>query len=261
MSVPLSDMLANKGLRLIQYGPSSAGKSVRAAGAARWGRVEFHDFDSKGQNLAAYVSKFHPELMDRITVVSYEGIDDDKKAEKFLARVKELRTKPDITTLVIDSYTRFEDIYLNHLMSRITLSSTGFGSPRTNSTLAGEKFVFPGTMDGSLLTSGIKKLMGWLKDCPINIILNAHLREPFETKSGGIEDPGTIAARGQIREFLPTEFTEFHRLFVDAYGKHRVQAKPTAQYLASTALTEIPTNGVMLDNSLAVFDAVAIKQK
>lgn len=251
-------MLTSRGLRLIQYGRSSAGKSTRAAGAARWGKVEIHDFDNKAQNLAAYISKFSPELLENITVVSYDHMTDNQRIDKFLKRVKDLQKKPDITTLVLDSLTRFEEAYLNFLMSVIPSSGTGFGSQRFTTTVGGEQFTVLGTNDYGILASGMKKLVGWLKDIPINIIVNAHLKDPVETKKE-IVDEGTLASRGQIREWLPTEFTEFHRLFVDEYMKHRVQVRPSSQYLASTALADVPPTGVLQDNSLAVFDNIAFK--
>jgi len=260
MSTPLKDMATNRGLRLIQYGRSGAGKSVRASEAARWGKVEYHDFDEQTQNLARYLADVDPSRADKINVVSYAGLSDTAKYKKFLDRLIELKEKKnDVATLVIDSYTRFEFIYAAAIFAGYTPSAGGFGQARGTLKLGSDSVILPGSGDYAVLAAALKKLTGWLKDLGINIIVNAHVRDYLEAR-GSVIDQGTLAASGQIREFLPTEFTEFHYLFTDDNGKHRVQVKPSRFYLAKTSLTKVPTTGILLDNSLSVFDDVAVKK-
>lgn len=263
MATKLKDALAGRGLRLIQYGDSGVGKTVRASQAARWGKVEYHDFDDQTQNLAAYLMAKHPDRVDQIEVVSYAGLSDAEKWAKFDKRLAQIeRGETDIQTLVIDSYTRFETVYFNFLASVYNPPTGGFGTPRkTIETGKDDTLVLPGTNDYAILAAAVKKLTGRLKDCKINIIVNAHVREPQPGSRGEAGKPGCLAASGQIRAFLPTEFTEYHRLFVDNYGKRRVQATTAMGYCAKTALTDVPANGILKTNSLEVFDDRAVKNE
>lgn len=257
----LKDALEGRGLRLIQYGESGVGKTVRASEAARWGKVEYHDFDDQTQNLAAYLMAKHPDRVDRIEIISYAGLTDAEKWAKFDKRLTELAdSETDVKTLVIDSYTRFEHIYFNFLASVYNPPTGGYGTPRKNiKTGKDDTLVLPGTNDYAILAAAVKKLTGRLKDLKINIIVNAHVREPSPGNKGEAGKPGCLAASGQIRAFLPTEFTEYHRLYVDNYGKRRVQAQTAMGYSAKTALTDVPQNGVLKTNSLEVFDDRAVK--
>jgi hypothetical protein len=256
----LKDALKNRGIRLLQYGDSGVGKSIRASEAARWGKVQYHDFDEQTQNLASYLTEVYPERVDKIEVITYAGLPDAKKWERFDKTLTVLEAGThDIKTLVIDSYTRFENVYFNFLASVYNPATGSFGTPRKTVKIGqGDELILPGTNDYFILAAAVKKITGRLKDLQVNVIVNAHVRDYIENRQQ-IVSQGTIQAAGQIRAFLPTEFTEFHRLFVDDYGKHRVQAKPSRYWLAKTSLTNIPQNGILKDGSLEVFDERAIK--
>lgn len=256
----LKDAIKNRGIRLIQYGDSGVGKSVRASQATRWGKVQYHDFDEQTQNLATYIQAKHEDRMDQIEVISYAGLSTADKWKRFNEALHKIETgESDVQTVVLDSYTRFENMYFNYIASIYNPPTGGYGTPRKSvDDGTDHDLILPGTNDYTVIAAAVKKLVGRLKDLKINVILNAHVREPSPASKGNPGKPGCLAAMGQIRAFLPTEFTEYHRLFVDAYGKFRVQVKPSGEYLAKTALTDVPQNGILRDGSLEVFDDRAV---
>jgi hypothetical protein len=258
----LSEPLTLRGIRIVQYGDSGVGKTVRASDAARWGLVEIHDFDEQGGNLRRYLQSADPARLAKIRIVSYVGATNETKVDHFAARIAMLadlrRTnkQPDIATLVVDSYSTLEQLYSEYLMSRYTPNATGFGSSRAEIEIGNEELLMPGTMDYSVLAVVIKKMFEVLKNTGINIILNCHEKDFLESK-GTVIKQGTVKAAGQIRDMMPTEFNEFHRLFFNQ--GHRVQVKPNTFYLAKTALPGVPSNGILSDNTLKAFDDIAFR--
>lgn len=249
------------GIRLIQYGDSGVGKTVRASEAARWGTLEIHDFDQQSDNLIRYLTAKDPNRLSQIRFISYSGKTNKQKVDSFAARIRglaDLRQKgklPDIATLVVDSYTTLEQLYSEYLAPLYTPSNTGFGQPRQEVEVGGEKLTMMGSMDYSVLATTMKKVFDRFKDTGINIIVNCHERDPMESKKGIKQ--GSIKAAGQIRDMMPTEFNEVHRLFVDQNSQHRVQAKPNAMYMCKTSMASVPSNGILGDNSLSIFDSSA----
>lgn len=250
--------------RLLQYGDSGVGKSVRASDAAQFGPVEIHNFDAQS-NLQRYLAHANPGRLSQIRVISYSGKSNVAKIDSFVSRIRDLvklnetGKKPDIATLVIDSYTAFETYYVEYLTGKYKPSPTAFGSPRTEFDVGTEECIIPGSMDYSVLSVAMKKETDRWKNAGINIIVNAHEKDPLESRNVIIKQ-GTVKAAGQLRDFLPAEFDEVHRLFIDGNtGAHRVQAKPTRLYLAKTALDKVPGNGVLSTNSLDIFSDIAFK--
>ena len=260
----LNEPLKTRGIRIVQYGDSGVGKSVRASDAARWGLLELHDFDEQFSNLKRYLEANDPARLSQIRAVSYIGNTNAEKIDHLVGRVQQLVANriagktPEIATLVLDSYSTMEQLYAEYICSKYTPSSTGFGSPRTEFEMGKEDIVIPGTMDYGTLAVVMKKFFDALKNTGLNIILNCHAKDPLEQKNRIIRQ-GTVKAAGQIRDMMPTEFNEWHYLFVDSNSQHRVQAKPTAQWLAKTALPKVPSNGILLDNNLKAFDEIAFK--
>ncbi len=247
----------DSGVRLIQYGPAGAGKSVRAADAVRWGRVEYHDFDDLSSNLRVYLEKANPTWLPNISFASYTEMTPEESISFLFARIEQLAKaaeagKPLVETLVLDSFSRFEDLYLTHLMGLYRSSSTGWGAPRaTISPAEGTDVIIPGSADHDLKNRAFFKFFQSLKSMRINVIVNCH----EQNREGDI----TIRASGAIRSSMPTDFNEWHYLFVDQYSKHRVQVKPAMSRMARTALTAVPPNGILLENSLALLSERAVK--
>lgn len=251
------------GIRLLMYGASGAGKSVRAADAVRWGRVEFHDFDGLAGNLRTYLEKNNSEALKRITFEDYKDeagnlLTPGEIIGSFFSRIEAIGRaaesgKPLTETLVIDSYSRFEDLYVTHLLSLYKSSGTGFGSPRaTIRPSEGTEVIIPGTADHDLKNRALYKFFHSLKTMKTNVIVNCHEYDDIKNEQL------TIKASGSVRASMPTEFNEWHYLMTDTYGKHRVQVTPANGRLARTALSGLPGNGILLDNSLSVLSDRAI---
>lgn len=258
MSTPLKDALAGRGIRLIQYGDSSVGKTVRASEAARWGHVEIHDFDEQTSNLAAFLTEKDPKRMENISVISYRGLSDIEKVDKFFARLMELqKDSSKLATLVVDSYTALEAALLVQVLAEHNPDSKDYGKGRRDVSFSGQELIVPGTMDYHILGVSIFKLVRFLKNLPINVILNAHAAPPPEGRQG---DAGTIFATGKAKRMLPTEFTDMHYLFKDSAGHYKVRAQTGGGYVAKTGLTKVPITGILSDSSLSVFDDRAIKK-
>ena len=260
----LSEVLAKRGVRMVVYGDSGTGKSVRAATAIRWGAVEIHDFDEQTGNLQRFLAesqKLPVEELAKIRAVSYQGMTVDNKVNFFLNRLGELAAlktagkAPDIATLVVDSYTTFEHLFFNYLFERYTPNATGFGAARQTIEVGKEELTLPGSMDYSVLSRALKiKVFDVLKNLGVNVILNCHEKDFLESKGVVIKQGGPLAS-GQIRDLMPTEFLEVHRMFFKQ--GHRVQVKPTDHYIAKTALPNVPTHGILSETSLKVFDGIA----
>lgn len=253
MSEPQNSI--EKGLRLIQYGSSGAGKSIRASEAARWGLVEYHDFDDQSASILAFVREKFPEREKNLHFVSYRGLTDEQKIDKLLLRLAELGKDPgNVTTVVFDTYSDIEFCYKEKVMSSYKPVPGGFGKTRLDVKI--NDFTTIRDLGGSdmvVLKSGITKLINTLKRLTINVILNAH-----EGRGDSPDDRWTIAAYGDLKNKIPGAFQEVHRVFIDKSGIRRVQVSPNSDFDAKSAISNIPSNGILLDTSLSVFDGRVI---
>jgi hypothetical protein len=244
----LTENIKPTGFKLLQYGESGSGKSVRAAMFAQFGPVYFFDFDNKIGNIQAYMRAKFPQLAERIEYDVYRGGDADvviRVSEKLKAVEANVAK---YATLVIDSWTQFERTYLDHLMSKyMGIGGKGWGAARTTIQITkDEKIIIPGTEDHQLKNRAFPEFIDRLTALPLNIIVNCHVKEVMK-------GPATIAASGEVAKTLPKYFNEFHYLYVASGNAFRVRVRGNDDFLANTSRTDVGPSGVLDKDDLTVY--------
>lgn len=237
-------------LKLIQWGESKAGKSYRAASAAKWGKVYFFDFDGNIQRL---IEDFKgTELYANIEADTYSTYADGAEAEKaVLDKLQEITDsikagKPKYATVVVDSWTAWQHMVLDKILSRRQTKAAGL-SVVTPQTEDYQKHTFT-------QKQFIQKFFNGLR--PLNVIINCHVKESKDEQLG-ILKPG-LNASGQLALELQRFANEIHFL-ENKNGKHQVRVAPDHRVVAHTSLQDKPKNGLMEDTSLAPFESLAYK--
>jgi len=249
----LTETIKPRGLKLIQYGESGSGKSVRAAQFAQFGPIYFFDFDGKMDSLRMYLSAKQPTLLDKIDYDVYRGQDLDI-IERVNAKLKAIEEsikvgKPLYATLVFDSWSAWERTYFDHLLARFnSMGGKGWGEARSTVQITkDEKVILPGTADHQLKNRAFPEFVDKITSLPLNVIVNCHLKEV-------LKGPATIAASGEIAKTLPKYFNEFHYLYSTALGQYKVRIKPNDEFLANSSRTDVGSSGVLDKDDLTVYD-------
>ena len=236
-----------KRLKLVQYGESKAGKSFRAATAAQWGPVLFLDFDG---NMSRTATDFatHPDR-EKMTFVSLNPFSDGKEAEqqirKLLDELVAEADKPRFATIVIDTWTSWERIVMNAL-----LGPAAQGAGVVERTPQKEHYI----RNAQVQKTWIQKFFNGLR--PYNVIINCHTKMLKDERTGMMKP--ALAATGGLGLELTRFSNELH--FLDyRNGKHTVRVVPDSLYDAFTKIVDKPKDGIMADNSLAPFSAMAFK--
>jgi hypothetical protein len=235
------------GLKLLQYGESGSGKSVRAARFAQFGPLYLFDFDGKAINLRSFFQN-DPTILANLDVQTYGAKDYEAIKTKLAAIAASCASgKPMYATVVLDSWTEFERIYMDVLMSKHqALGGKKWGVERQEIRVTrDELIVMPGTSDHQLKNRAFPAFITALTALPINVVINCHIKEPPDQAA-------TIQASGEVAKTLPKYFHEWHYLYV-FNGAHRVRVKPSNDYLANTALPNVPPTGVLDKDDLSVY--------
>jgi hypothetical protein len=235
------------GLKLLQYGESGAGKTVRACRFAAYGPLYVFDFDGKFEPTKKFLKAKFPDLVGNIAHDTYRGADADV-INRVNTKLKEIESgKSGIATVVFDSWTQWEMTYFEYLMSKFTsFGGKGWGESRATVLLSPEqKIIMPGTADHQLKNKAFAEFIDRVTSLPVNIIINCHLQVPAK-------GPATIAASGAIARTIPKYFHEWHYLYSSGgFWKVRVQAND--DFLANTTRTDVGPSGVLDKDVLDVY--------
>ena len=229
-------------ITIVQYGDSGTGKTTRSLLSSRWGPTCLFDFDGHGptaKSNAVELKLITPEQAEQIKIVNLANLSSKQVLDTvYDTIVDELKKpSPSFSTFIYDTYTSFEDHMINYYLPQYDVGSRHFGSARqTLKAGSSVDITVMGTNDYAVLKAGVFKFLKSVKRLGINVILNAHLREPTETKMD-VKEQGTLKAAGELRKIIPTEFTAVNRLYIDGYGKRAAQGAATTRFMAKPGTT------------------------
>jgi len=255
----LTEQTKPKGLKLIHYGESGSGKTVRASQFAKFGRVYFFDFDNKIDNLQAFLQSKNPDLLPNISYDVYRG-SDKEVVEAVNTKLEEIAAsiaagKPLYETIVLDSWTQFERNYFNYLLSRFSgLGGKNWGEARqTVQVSPKDTIILPGTLDHQLKNRAFPEFIDKLTSLRLNIIVNCHVKEMMK-------GPNTIAASGETARTLPKYFNEFLYLYKNPDGSFKIRASGNSDFLASSFRTDVPPTGVLKNDDFDAYSQYLIRK-
>lgn len=239
--------------KLLQYGESGSGKSVRAAKFAKYGPLYLFDFDNKFISSEIFLKAKAPDLLKNITAESFRGLDPDDFMGRVNAKLKSVVAEG-YATIVFDSWTQFERVYFEYLMSHFqSLGGKNWGESRQTITLSKDEVaILPGTNDYILKNREIARFVDKITALPINVIVNCHVKEVMKGAA-------TIAAEGQSAKILPKSFHEFVYLYNNAQGVNKVRVKPTSEFLANSPRTDVGPSGILDKDDFSFYDAVVFR--
>ena len=254
MSQCLLDYSSRKKLRILQYGKTGSGKSVRAASMAKYGPVYIFDFDGKIGSLSShFVDK--PEVLKNVHYDEYTDKPGTITAcLRVYAKLNELWAQCEkgecpYATIVFDSWTSWEQIALQQIMN----SNLGFNRMQVN--IGGVNELVPSEVDYRIHAHTQWMLLPKLTALPLNVFINCHTIIRQNKLTGAIEH--TLAAAGKLAETLPKYFEEVHRTVASEEG-FRVQVKPSYEFACNTTLKDLPQDGI-IENELTKFEPLIYK--
>lgn len=250
----LSNFHESKTLKVLEYGETGTGKSIRAASAAAFGPLYIFDFDGKVSSVYEFY-KDRPEILENI---SYDSYVDGPKPVACTAAHKKLREiwetcqkgPPPYATVVFDSWTAWEQYYLSQIMD------TNPAFKRMKVTPGGGITVtVPDQADYRIHAHAQSTFLPQLLSLPMNVIVICHVQAKSDEITGRI-DYG-IQAAGKLMKTLPKFFGEVHRTFVEN-GRYAVQVRSDGRFPANTRLRDIPSSGIV-DGDIGIFADMALK--